>query len=95
MRWSDVDLIENRLAIPDAKTDSGVRVVSIPGTLAEELWQHRRRSAFRGDDERVFCHPELGSEYHIATSTSPRSSGPSSRRASPGRTSSAPATTCA
>ena len=29
--------------------------------LAEELWQHRRRTAFAGDDERVFCHPTKGS----------------------------------
>jgi integrase len=28
--------------------------------LAEELWQHRRRTSFAGDGERVFCHPETG-----------------------------------
>jgi len=28
--------------------------------LAEELWQHRRRTAFSGDSERVFCHPQTG-----------------------------------
>jgi site-specific recombinase XerD len=28
--------------------------------LADELFQHRARSAFEGDDERVFCHPETG-----------------------------------
>jgi site-specific recombinase XerD len=28
--------------------------------LADELFQHRARSAFDGDDERVFCHPETG-----------------------------------
>src|SRR5919197_2039379 len=28
-----------------------------------ELWQHRRRrSAFQGEDERVFCHPTRGSK---------------------------------
>jgi len=31
--------------------------------LHEELWQHRRRSAFKGDDEGVFCHPERGTIY--------------------------------
>jgi integrase len=30
------------------------------GPLAEELWQHRRRSRFAGDDEFVFCHPHKG-----------------------------------
>jgi integrase len=28
-----------------------------------ELWQHRRQSAFAGEDEHVFCHPERGSRY--------------------------------
>ena len=65
MRWRDVDLIENRITIPYSKSESGVRVVAVPARLAEELWQHRRRSNFRGDDERVFCHPEIGSEYHV------------------------------
>jgi integrase len=50
MRWRDVDLIENRLAIPDSKTEDGVRVVSLSPLLAEELWQQalglpRRRRA--------------------------------------------------
>ena len=63
MHSRDVDLIENRLAIPYSKTDIGVRVVAIPVPLAEELWQHRRTSNFQGDDERVFCDPERGSKY--------------------------------
>jgi integrase len=66
MRWRDVDLIENRLSIPYSKSETGIRVVSIPPMLAEELWQVRRRSGFQGDDERVFCHPERGSAYRIA-----------------------------
>ena len=36
-------------------------------TLAEELWQQRRRSAFQGDDELVFCHPERGTIYRAET----------------------------
>jgi integrase len=71
MRWRDLDLIENRLSNPDSKSDSGVRVVAVPAPLAEELWQQRRRSNFQGEDERVFCHPELGCEYHIATKYRP------------------------
>jgi len=31
--------------------------------LAESLWQHRRRSSFRGEDELVFCHAERGTVY--------------------------------
>jgi len=29
--------------------------------LAGELFDHRGRSRYQGDDERVFCHPEKGS----------------------------------
>jgi site-specific recombinase XerD len=47
----------------DPKTDEGARTIALEddGPLAEELWQHRRRSLFDGDDELVFCHPEKGS----------------------------------
>jgi integrase len=42
---------------------TGFAPIAISGTLAEELWQHRRRSHFQGDDELVFCHPERGTVY--------------------------------
>jgi integrase len=42
-------------------------LIAIPGTLAEALWQHRRRSNFQGDDERVFCHPTCGGRYRAET----------------------------
>lgn len=72
LRWRDVDLSHPdgpRLHVRetwvrgykgDPKTDDGARSISIDGPLAEELWQHRRRSHFAGDDERVFCHPTKG-----------------------------------
>ena len=60
LRWRNVDLIENVLRVEDSKTETGVRAIAIPSTLAEELWQHRRTSTFSGDDERVFCHPKTG-----------------------------------
>jgi integrase/recombinase XerD len=65
LRWRDVDLIENRLRVEDSKTETGERSIAVGKMLAEALWQHRRRSAFQGQDERVFCHPELGSEYRM------------------------------
>jgi integrase len=40
---------------------------SIPAQLAEELWQQRRRSAYQGDGELVFCHPERGTIYRAET----------------------------
>jgi integrase len=58
LRWRDVDLIENRLRVEDSKTETGVRSIAIPPTLAEELWQHRRATSFQGEDERVFALPQ-------------------------------------
>lgn len=63
LRWRDVDLVENVLRVVDSKSEDGERVIALPPTLAEELWQHRRRSAFQGDDELVFCHPTRGTVY--------------------------------
>jgi integrase len=63
LRWRDVDLIERVLRVRDSKSEDGIRSIALGANLAEELWQHRRRSAFRGDDERVFCHPARGTTY--------------------------------
>jgi len=63
LRWRDVDLVENVLRVVDSKTEDGIRSIAIPTVLAEELWQHRRRSHYQGDDERVFCHPDRGTLY--------------------------------
>jgi integrase len=67
LKWGDVDLIENRLRVVDSKTETGERSVAIPPGLAEELWQHRRRSSYNGDGERVFCHADRGSVYTYET----------------------------
>ena len=63
LRWRDVNLVENVLRVRDSKTEEGVRAIALPKTLAEELWQHRRRSPFNGDEELVFCHPKRGTVY--------------------------------
>jgi len=60
LRWRDVDLVENVLHVRDSKTQEGIRAIALPPKLAEELWQHRRRTAFQGDDEFVFCHTKRG-----------------------------------
>lgn len=44
----------------DPKTDDGVRDIDLDKSLAEELWQHWRRSAYREPDDLVFCHPHRG-----------------------------------
>ena len=63
LRWRDVDLVENVLRVADSKTEEGIRAIALPSSLAEALWQNRRKSNFQGEDERVFCHPERGSVY--------------------------------
>jgi integrase len=64
LRWRHVDLIGNVLRVERSKSEAGERSVAIPPRLAEALWQHRRRSNYRGDDERVFRHPQRGSLLH-------------------------------
>ena len=75
LRWRDVDLIENVLRVAESKTETGLRAIALTPGLHEELWQHRRRSAFKGDDERVFCHPDRGTIYRYESSSG-RSRGP-------------------
>lgn len=42
------------------KSVAGERTIALGGRVASELFEHRARSAFEGDGERVFCHPETG-----------------------------------
>jgi integrase len=60
LRWRDVDLVECVLRVRDSKTESGERAISLAPMLAEMFWQHRRGSAFQGEGELVFCHPQKG-----------------------------------
>ncbi len=69
LRWKDVHLPEARVQVREAlvkgrfttpKSRSGRRLIELgPRTLAL-LQEHWQRTAFQGDDELVFCHPELG-----------------------------------
>jgi integrase len=73
LRWRDVDLADPdgavlrvretfvRGAVDTPKSEAGERTIALGPKVADELWQHRRRSRFDGDDERVFCHPFRGS----------------------------------
>lgn len=72
LRWRDVELADPagavlrvretfvRGAADTPKSEAGERTIALGPKLAEELWRHRRRTAYAGDDERVFCHPEKG-----------------------------------
>jgi integrase len=71
LRWRDIDWTAQRLRVrntyvrgehsTDGKSDLSTRR-SVPMTdrLARELDRWRRRSAFKGDDELVFAHPQTG-----------------------------------
>jgi integrase/recombinase XerD len=64
LRWQDVSLIENSMRIVESKSEHGRRSIAIPPALSEALWQHRRGSAFQGDDDYVFAHPRKGSKLN-------------------------------
>lgn len=42
------------------KSEKSVRTLALGDRLASELFDHRARTAFDGEDERVFCHPLTG-----------------------------------
>ena len=67
LRWEAVDLIDNALRVRDSKSEDGRRSIAIRATLVEALWQHRRTSAYGGDGDLVFCHPEKGTAYAYET----------------------------
>lgn len=72
LRWRDVDLADPdgaRLRVRETfvrgasdtpKSEKGERTMALGKRLSEELWQHRRVTAFAGDDDLVFCHPSKG-----------------------------------
>lgn len=69
LRWRDVRLLEGHVQVREAlvkgrfttpKSRSSKRLIELgPRTLAL-LQEHWQRTAFKGDDELVFCHPRLG-----------------------------------
>ena len=67
LRWRDVDLLEAVLRVRDSKTEDGVRSIALSPMLVEALSGHYVRTAYKGDDERVFCHPERGTVYGAKT----------------------------
>lgn len=73
LRWRDVDLADPagpilrvrstwvRGAKDTPKSEAGERTIALGSDTADELFLHRGRSRFKGDDERVFGHPTKGS----------------------------------
>jgi integrase len=50
--------VRDRIETP--KSEAGERTIALDQILAVELFQHRARTRFGGDGERVFCNPETG-----------------------------------
>jgi integrase len=42
------------------KSEAGERTIALDPVLADELFQHRTRTRYQGDEERVFCNPRTG-----------------------------------
>jgi integrase len=67
LRWRDVVLTDpergEHLRVRESKSESGVRIVPVTPKLSEALWQHRRQSAYQGEDELVFSGPS-GKTYN-------------------------------
>jgi integrase len=72
LRWREVCLADPdgpylrvaetwvRRGVDTPKSEAGERTISLGPRLAAELFEHRRRKWFVGDDERVFCSPTKG-----------------------------------
>ena len=58
LRVSDT-IVHGRADTP--KSTASERTVAIGPRLAEELFEHRARTAYAGGDDLVFCHPDKGS----------------------------------
>jgi site-specific recombinase XerD len=52
-----------RHAADTPKSQAGHRTIALGRKLADELWQHRQRTPFAGDDERVFANPRSGRPF--------------------------------
>lgn len=78
LRWRSVHLADPegaylrveetyvRDAVETPKSEAGERTIALGPRLAEELFQHRRRTAYAGDDDRVFVSPTKGTAFDAA-----------------------------
>jgi integrase len=70
LRWRDVQFLEGRVTVREAfvkgrfttpKSRSSRRLLELGPQTRDLLAEQWRRSAFQGDEELVFCHPQRGS----------------------------------
>jgi site-specific recombinase XerD len=67
LRWADVDLLDGVLRVRGTKTEEAQRSIALSPALVSALEQHYQQTAFKGEDEFVFCHPERGTRYSEKT----------------------------
>jgi integrase len=60
LRWRDVALVEGVLRVRVSKSEEGERLIALSPALVTALEEHYQRTAFKGDDELVFCHDKRG-----------------------------------
>ncbi len=69
LRWKDIRLLEHQLDVREAivkgrfttpKSASSRRLIELGPLTQQLLSQHWQQTAFQGDEELVFCHPEKG-----------------------------------
>jgi integrase/recombinase XerD len=63
LRWGDVDLLDAVLRVRGTKTEEAQRAIALSPALVGALEEHYRRTAYKGDSEFVFCHPDRGTRY--------------------------------
>ncbi len=74
LKWLDVDWVAGRIRVadnfprgrtdrPDTPKSHYLRSLPMPDRLGCELERHFQRSAFRSDEDLVFCHPHTGRPY--------------------------------
>lgn len=60
-----IDETFTRQRIDTPKSESSERTIELSEPIANELFEHRRRTAFQGEDERVFCSPTKGTPFDV------------------------------
>ena len=77
LRWLNVHLADPdgaylrvsetwvRYGVDTPKSQAGERTIALGQRVAAELFEQRARTAFTGDDERVFCSPTRGTAFDV------------------------------
>jgi integrase len=58
-----------RQRVETPKSESSERTIEVSQPVADELFEHRARTAFGRDDEHVFCSPTKGTPFDVSRYT--------------------------